>query len=81
MFRTVGFKDWENATGEKRGTFKMNKKSKTHVSSMYKADNLVIVSHEKKLDINRVRRMKKRLAATVRLYLLSLTLSLYYIYS
>ena len=51
--RTVGFNGWENATGEKGGTFKIHEKSKTHVSSMDKADNLVMVSHEKKLDISR----------------------------
>jgi hypothetical protein len=53
IFRTVGFNGWENATGEKGGTFKIHEKSKTHVSSMDKADNLVMVSHEKKLDISR----------------------------
>ena len=31
----------------------MHEKSETHVSSMNKRDNLVMVSHEKKLDINR----------------------------
>ena len=56
MFRTVSFNDWKNPTREKRGTFKIHEKSKTHVSSMDKADNLVMISHEKKL------------AATVRLY-------------
>ena len=53
ILRTVGFNGWENATGEKGGTFKIHEKSKTHVSSMDKADNLVMVSHEKKLDISR----------------------------
>ena len=43
LFRTVGFNDWKNATGEKRGTFNMHEKSKTHVSSMDKADNLVMI--------------------------------------
>jgi len=79
MFRTFGFNDWKNPTREKRGTFKIHEKSKAHVSSMDKADNLVMVSNEKKLDNNRFisRANAEKLAATVRLYLLSLTLSLY----
>ena len=36
---------------EKRWTFKIHEKCKTHVSSMDKVDNLVMISHEKKLDI------------------------------
>ena len=45
LFRTVGFNDWKNAIGEKRGTF---------ISSMEKADNLVITkSYEEKVSRNR----------------------------
>jgi hypothetical protein len=79
LFRTVGFNDWKNAIGEKRGTFKIHEKSKTHVSSMEKADNLVMISREKKLDINRFisKPYEEKVSRNRQIYLLSLTLSLY----
>ena len=43
----------EKCDWREKGNFQIHEKSKTHVSLMEKADNLVVISHEKRLDNNR----------------------------
>ncbi|CAC5377290.1 unnamed protein product [Mytilus coruscus] len=51
MFAMIGFRDWKNASGDKRGSLKIHENSKLHSAAKEKADNLIMVSNESKPDI------------------------------
>lgn len=52
LFRTVGFNDWKNAVGEKRGTLKIHEKSKIHSLAKERAENLTSISVKRKSDVH-----------------------------
>ncbi|CAC5365871.1 unnamed protein product [Mytilus coruscus] len=51
MFGMIGFRDWKNASGDKRGSLKIHENSKLHSAAKEKADNFIMVSNESKPDI------------------------------
>ncbi|CAG2222785.1 unnamed protein product [Mytilus edulis] len=51
LFGMIGFRDWKNASGDKRGSLRIHENSKLHSAAKEKADNLIMVSNESKPDI------------------------------